>query len=127
MPYDAGTIWAEKNLDVIDFPYELKTGKTGASIQVQCQTNLMELNSTTTYVNIATLNTLWNTIMRFRIDKPQILAALAGENPDFQYIRFKIIINGWLPDWSGRSQYSPKVYQDIFISGGFLNDADTYL
>jgi len=58
MPYDAGAIWSEKNLDVIIFPYELKTGKTGASIQIQIQTNLMELNNTSTYKNIRTLDTL---------------------------------------------------------------------
>ena len=127
MPYDAGVLWAEKSLNVVDFAYELKSGKTGASIQVQCQTNLMELVSSSTFVNLAPLSDLSNTVMRCRIDKSQILTALVSQNSDFQYIRFKIIINGWLPDGWGRSQYSPKVYQDILIAGEFLNDADTYL
>jgi len=78
---------------VIEFAYELKTGKTGASIQVQIQTNLMELNNTATYINIATLSTLSNSVMRCRIDKQEILTALVDENPDWQYARFKIILN----------------------------------
>jgi len=31
--------------------------------------------------------------MRCRIDKQEIITALAGENPDWQYARFKIIEN----------------------------------
>lgn len=127
MPYDAGVLWAEKSLDVIDFPYELKTGKTWASIQIQIQTNLMELNNTATYINIRTLSDLSNSVMRCRIDRQEILTALANENPNWQYARFKIILNGGLPDGSSRMQYSPKIYQDILIAGEFLNDAETYL
>jgi hypothetical protein len=81
-------------LDVIIFSYELKTGKTGASIQIQIQTNLMELNNSVTYINLRTLNTLSNGVMKCRIDISEILTALASENPDWQYARFKIIING---------------------------------
>lgn len=36
--------------------------------------------------------------MRCRIDRQEILDALTGENPDWQYARFKIIINGGLAD-----------------------------
>lgn len=36
--------------------------------------------------------------MRCRIDRDQVLTALAAENPDWQYARFKIIINGGLAD-----------------------------
>lgn len=125
MPYDAWTIWTEKNLDVLIMPYELKAGKTGASIQVQVQTNIMEF--TNTWVNLVTINTLSDSVMLCRIDKLEILTALGSNNPDWQYMRFKVILNWWLPDWSSRSQYSPKVYQDIFISGEFINNADTYL
>jgi hypothetical protein len=60
MPYDAGMLWADKNLEVICFPYELKTGNAGASIQVQIQTNLMELDNSVTYNNILTLSELSN-------------------------------------------------------------------
>lgn len=127
MPYDAWVLWAEKNLNVIDFAYELKTGKTWASIQIQVQTNLMELNNTSTYKNILTLSTLSNSVMRCRIDKKEIIDALSTENPDWQYARFKIILNGWDPDWSSYMRYSPKVYQDILIAGEFINDAETYL
>ena len=127
MPYDAGVLWAEKNINVIEFAYELKTGKTGASIQIQIQTNLMELNNTVTYKNILTLSTLSNSVMRCRIDKQQILDALSTENPDWQYARFKIILNWWDADWSSYMRYSPKVYQDILIAGEFINDAETYL
>ena len=127
MPYDAWVLWAEKNLNVIEFAYELKTGKTGASIQVQIQTNLMELNNTATYINIATLSTLSNSVMRCRIDKQEILTALVDENPDWQYARFKIILNWWDVDGSSYMRYSPKVYQDIMIAGNFINDAETYL
>lgn len=94
MPYDAGVLWAEKNLNVIEFAYELKTGKTGASVQIQIQTNIMELNNTSTYINLRTLSTLGNTVMRCRIDRQEILTALASETPDWQYARFKIILNG---------------------------------
>lgn len=127
MPYDAGVLWAEKNLSVIEFAYELKTWKTGASIQIQIQTNLMELNNTATYINLRTLNTLSNATMRCRIDQQEILTALASENPDWQYARFKIILNWWDPDGSSLNQYSPKVYQDIMIGGSFSKDAEIYL
>lgn len=127
MPYDAWALWAEKNLNVIDFPYELKTGKTWASIQIQCQTNLMELNNAVTYINLRTLNTLNNATQRCRIDRQEIIDALSWENPDFNYIRFKIILTWGDLDWGSRAQYSPKVYQDILISWNFLNDAETYL
>ena len=127
IPYDASVLWAEKSIDVIDFAYELKTGKTGASIQIQCMTNLMELVNTANYVNILTLSTLGNDTMRCRIDKKEILTALWSNNPDFQYIRFKIILNWWDPDGSSLARYTPKVYQDIMISGTFLNDAEIYL
>jgi len=93
MPYDAGALWTEKNLQVIDFPYELKTGKTGASIQVQIQTNLMELNNPSTYINLKTLSDLSNSTMRCRIDLSEINTALVSENPNWQYARFKIILN----------------------------------
>lgn len=127
MPYDAGVLWAEKNLNVIEFAYELKTGKTSASIQIQIQTNLMELNNTSTYINILTLSTLSNSVMRCRIDRQEILTALANENPNWQYARFKIILNWWDADGSSYMRYSPKVYQDILIAGEFINDAETYL
>lgn len=127
MPYDSGVLWAEKNLDVIDFPYELKTGKTWASIQIKIQTNLMELDNPTTYINIKTLSDISNSTMRCRIDRQEILTALSSENPNWQYARFKIILNWGLPDGSSRMQYSPKVYQDILIAWEFINDAETYL
>jgi hypothetical protein len=87
----------------------------------------MELNNTTTYINLRTLDTLWNTVMRCRIDKTEILTALGTDTPDWQYARFKIILNGGLADWSSYMQYSPKLYQDILIAGEFINDAETYL
>jgi len=127
MPYDAWVLWAEKNLNIIEFAYELKTGKTGASIQIQIQTNLMELNNTSTFINIKTLSTLSNSIMRCRIDRQEILDALTWENPDWQYARFKIILNGWDIDGSSYMRYTPKVYQDVMIAGNFINDAETYL
>lgn len=116
MPYDASVLWAEKNLEVIAFAYELAEGKTWASIQIQCQTNLMELDNSVTYANILTLSTLSNDIMRARIDVQEILTALGSNNADFNYIRFKIILNKW------STAYTPKVYQDIFIGGSFVND-----
>lgn len=54
----------------------------------------MELNNTSTYINIRTLSDLSNNTMRCRVDRQEILTALANENPNWQYARFKIILNG---------------------------------
>lgn len=116
IPYDAWALWAEKTLEVIAFSYELAAWKTWASIQIQCQTNLMELNNSVNYVNILTITDLSNSIMRARIDMSEILTALWNNNPDWNYIRFKIILN------KGSTAYTPKVYQDIFIWGSFTHD-----
>jgi len=117
MPYDAGILWADKNLEVLCFPYELKLGNAGASIQIQIQTNLMELNNTATYVNLKTLNTLTNSVSTCRIDKQEILNALGANVPEFTYFRLKIILNR-----ATSIEYSPKVYQDIYIAGSWVND-----
>lgn len=117
MPYDAWMLWADKNLEVICFPYELKTSNTWASIQVQIQTNLMELDNSATYNNILTLSDLSNDVGICRIDASQILTAMGSKTPNFSYFRLKIILNR-----STSTEYSPKVYQDIFIAGSFLND-----
>ena len=117
MPYDAWILWADKNLEVLCFPYELKLGNAGASIQIQIQTNLMELNNTATYVNLKTLNTLTNSVSTCRIDKQEILTALGSNVPEFTYFRLKIILNR-----STSTEYSPKVYQDIYIAGSWVND-----
>lgn len=53
----------------------------------------MELDNSVTYANILTLSTLSNDIMRARIDVQEILTALGSNNADFNYIRFKIILN----------------------------------
>lgn len=117
MPYDAWVLWAEKNLEVLCFPYELKLANDWASIQVQIQTNLMELNDSNTYVNLKTLNTLTNSVSTCRIDTQEILTALWSNIPDFTYFRLKIILNR-----STSTEYSPKVYQDIYIAGSWVND-----
>lgn len=117
MPYDAWILWADKNLEVLCFPYELKTGNAGASIQVQIQTNLMELNNTAIYVNIKTLSTLSNSVSSCRIDTQEILTALWSNIPEFTYFRLKIILNR-----STSTEYTPKVYQDIYIAGSWVND-----
>lgn len=117
MPYDAWVLWADKNLEVICFPYELKLTNTGASIQVQIQTNLMELNNTVTYVNLKTLSTLSNSVSTCRIDTQEILTALWSNVPEFTYFRLKIILNR-----STSTEYSPKVYQDVYIAGSWVND-----
>lgn len=117
MPYDSWVLWAEKNLEVLCFPYELKTGNDWASIQVQIQTNLMELNNTAIYVNVKTLNTLSNSVSTCRIDTQEILTALWSNVPEFTYFRLKIILNR-----STSTEYSPKVYQDIYIAGSWVND-----
>ena len=117
MPYDAWILWADKNLEVLCFPYELKTGNAGASIQVQIQTNLMELNNTVIYVNLKTLSTLSNSVSSCRIDTQEILTALWSNIPEFTYFRLKIILNR-----STSTEYSPKVYQDIYIAGSWVND-----
>ena len=117
MPYDSWVLWAEKNLEVLCFPYELKTGNDWASIQVQIQTNLMELNNTAIYVNVKTLNTLSNSVSSCRIDTQEILTALWSNVPEFTYFRLKIILNR-----STSTEYSPKVYQDIYIAGSWVND-----
>lgn len=117
MPYDAWILWADKNLEVLCFPYELKLANDWASIQVQIQTNLMELNNPTTYVNLKTLNTLTNSVSTCRIDKQEILTALGANVPEFTYFRLKIILNR-----STSTEYSPKVYQDIYIAGSWVND-----
>ena len=117
MPYDALILWADKNLEVLCFPYELKLTNDWASIQIQIQTNLMELNNTVTYVNLKTLNTLTNSVSTCRIDKQEILTALGANVPEFTYFRLKIILNR-----STSTEYSPKVYQDIYIAGSWVND-----
>lgn len=117
MPYDAWILWADKNLEVLCFPYELKLTNDWASIQIQIQTNLMELNNTVTYVNLKTLNTLTNSVSTCRIDKQEILTALGANVPEFTYFRLKIILNR-----STSTEYSPKVYQDIYIAGSWVND-----
>lgn len=117
MPYDAWILWADKNLEVLCFPYELKLTNDWASIQVQIQTNLMELNDSNTYVNLKTLNTLTNSVSTCRIDKQEILTALGANVPEFTYFRLKIILNR-----STSTEYSPKVYQDIYIAGSWVND-----
>ena len=117
MPYDAWILWADKNLEVLCFPYELKLANDWASIQVQIQTNLMELNNTVTYVNLKTLSTLSNNVSSCRIDKQEILTALWSNIPEFTYFRLKIILNR-----STSTEYSPKVYQDIYIAGSWVND-----
>ena len=117
MPYDSWVLWAEKNLEVLCFPYELKTGNDWASIQIQIQTNLMELNNTAIYVNVKTLNTLSNSVSSCRIDTQEILTALWSNVPEFTYFRLKIILNR-----STSTEYSPKVYQDIYIAGSWVND-----
>lgn len=117
IPYDAGALWADKNLEVICFPYELKTGNSWASIQIQMQTNLMELDNTVTYNNILTLSDLSNNVWICRIDLSQILTAMGSKTPNFSWVKFKIILNR-----STSTEYSPKVYQDIFIAGSFIND-----
>lgn len=122
IPYDAGMLWADKNLEVICFPYELKTtqwwSNTWASIQVQIQTNLMELNNSVTFNNILTLSTLSDDVGICRIDATQILTALGTKTPDFSYFKLKIKMTK-----SDSTNYSPKVYQDIFVAGSFINDA----
>ena len=117
MPYDAWILWADKNLEVLCFPYELKLTNDWASIQIQIQTNLMELNNTVTYVNLKTLSTLTNSVSTCRIDKQEILTALGANVPEFTYFRLKIILNR-----STSTEYSPKVYQDIYIAGSWVND-----
>lgn len=117
MPYDSWVLWAEKNLEVLCFPYELKTGNDWASIQIQIQTNLMELNNTVTYVNLKTLSTLSNSVSTCRIDTQEILTALWSNVPEFTYFRLKIILNR-----STSTEYSPKVYQDVYIAGSWVND-----
>ena len=117
MPYDAWILWAEKNLEVLCFPYELKTGNDWASIQVQIQTNLMELNNSVTYVNLKTLSTLSNAVSTCRIDRQEILTALGANVPEFTYFRIKFILNR-----STSTEYSPKVYQDIYIAWTWVND-----
>ena len=116
MPYDASSLWAEKTLEVISFCYELAEWKTWASIQVQCQTNIMELTNSVNYVNIRTISELSNWIMRARIDLQEILTALGTNTPDWNYIRFKFVLNKW------STAYTPKLYQDILIGGSFVND-----
>lgn len=118
MPYDAGMLWADKNLEVICFPYELKTWNAGASIQVQIQTNLMEIDNSVTYNNILTLSDLSNDVWICRIDASQILNAMGVKTPNFSYFRLKILLNR-----STSTEYSPKVYQDIYIAGSFINDS----
>lgn len=118
MPYDASALWADKNLEVICFPYELKTGNSGASIQIQMQTNLMELDNSATFNNILTLSDLSNDVGICRIDASQILTAMSTKTPNFSWIKFKIILNR-----STSTEYSPKVYQDIYIAGSFINDS----
>jgi len=111
MPYDASALWADKNLEVICFPYELKTGNSGASIQIQMQTNLMELDNSATFNNILTLSDLSNDVGICRIDASQILTAMGSKTPNFSWVKFKIILNR-----STSTEYSPKVYQDIYIA-----------
>lgn len=118
IPYDASALWADKSLEVICFPYELKTGSTWASIQIQMQTNLMELDNSATFNNILTLTDLSNDVGICRIDASQILSAMGSKTPNFSWVKFKIILNR-----STSGEYTPKVYQDIYIAGSFLNDA----
>lgn len=118
MPYDASALWADKNLEVICFPYELKTGNSGASIQIQMQTNLMELDNSATFNNILTLSDLSNDVGICRIDASQILTAMGSKTPNFSWVKFKIILNR-----STSTEYSPKVYQDIYIAWSFINDS----
>jgi hypothetical protein len=85
---------------------------------VQIQTNLMELDNSVTYNNILTLSELSNNAWICRIDADQILTAMGSKTPNFSYFRLKIILNR-----STSTEYSPKVYQDIYIAGSFLNDS----
>jgi hypothetical protein len=53
----------------------------------------MELTNSVTYANIRTITELSNNVMRARIDLQEILTALGTNTPDWNYIRFKFVLN----------------------------------
>ena len=114
LPYDAWVYGDDKsNLQFrvgYQLPISTYTG-TQCSITIGVMTDYMELNNTVNFVTVATITD--KTKQRQYVTVQEINTALsnAGYWDEWQYIRFKIVLNGW--NESGGNMTRTPIFYDI--------------
>lgn len=98
LPYDAWVYWDEKSNLQFRVGYQLPIATyswTQCSITIWVMTDYMELNNTVNFVTVATITD--KTKQRQYVSIQEINNALwnAWYSSDWQYIRFKIVLNWW--------------------------------
>lgn len=98
LPYDAGVYWDDKSNLQFRVGYQLPISTysgTQCSITIGVMTDYMEFNNTVNFVTVATISD--KTKQRQYVTVSEINTALsnAGYWDEWQYIRFKITLNGW--------------------------------
>ena len=103
-PFDAWDYSQVKDSLAFRVGYQLTTG---TSITIWVMTDAMEMTNTTTYATVATLSDTTKRVSYIGIQ--EILTALGANSPEWQYLRFKVTLNG---GWgsSGARDNTPSIY-----------------
>ena len=103
-PFDWGDYSQVKSDLKFRVGYQLTTW---TSLTIGVMTDAMEMTNTTTYATVATLSDTTKRVSYIGIQ--EILTALGANSPEWQYLRFKVTLNG---GWgsSGARDNTPSIY-----------------